>query len=148
MSQDSQPDTEDHIHKVRARLRDITGNLEHRAEVHDASKLTPPEKEGFDALATNVPEYGSEAYREHMRQHQPTIDLHYASNDHHPEHFENRLAGMSLLSLTEMFADWKGASERNPDADFRKSLEYNRERFDIDDQLYSILLNTVEELGW
>ena len=148
MSHDSQPDTLDHIGKVQSRLRQITGNLEQRGRVHDASKLISPEKEGFDALGENVPEYGTEAYREHMRAHKPTIQGHHAANDHHPEYFENRLEGMSLLSLTEMFADWKGANERNPEADFKKPLEYNRERFGISDQLYSILLNTAEELGW
>lgn len=148
MSHDSRPDTLDHIGKVQTRLREMTVRLEERAEVHDASKLTSPEKEGFDSLGHNVPEYGTEAYIEHMRAHKPTIKLHQANNSHHPEHYPNGIDGMSLLDVVEMAADWKGAGERTNKGDIRKSLDISRERFGISDQLYNILLNTIEEMGW
>lgn len=42
--------------------------------------------------------------------------------------------------------DWKAATERHADGDILKSLEINRVRFGISDQLAQILQNTVDEL--
>jgi hypothetical protein len=47
-----------------------------------------------------------------------------------------------------MVADWKAASLRHADGDFAQSLEHNRKRFEISDQLFEILVNTVRELEW
>ena len=56
--------------------------------------------------------------------------------------------GMNLLDIVEMFADWKAATERYNDGDLRKSLEINAKRFKLSPQLYSVLKNTIDELGW
>lgn len=56
--------------------------------------------------------------------------------------------GMSILDLVEMLADWKAAGMRHADGDITKSLEINRKRFGISDQLFMIFQNTVKELGW
>lgn len=42
-----------------------------------------------------------------------------------------------------MFIDWKAATERHADGDIIKSIEINKNRFKISDQLIKILLNTV-----
>jgi len=55
---------------------------------------------------------------------------------------------MSLLDLVEMVADWKAASERTKQGSIAQSLAHNIKRFGIDEQLASILENTVRELGW
>jgi len=47
-----------------------------------------------------------------------------------------------------MLADWKAATERHDDGDLAKSLEIQRERFGISDQLVAILRNTAEHFGW
>lgn len=56
--------------------------------------------------------------------------------------------GMSLLDLLEMLADWKAAGMRHADGDMQQSLEVNRKRFQMSDQLYEIFQNTVKELEW
>lgn len=56
--------------------------------------------------------------------------------------------GMSLFDIVEMLADWKAAGQRHADGDLRKSLEINKARFEISDQLFEILINTARELGW
>lgn len=56
--------------------------------------------------------------------------------------------GMDLLDIFEMLADWKAATYRHRDGDIRVSLEQNRKRFGLSDQLYQILLNTVERMEW
>ena len=73
---------------------------------------------------------------------------HYEINSHHPEHYEEGIDGMTLFDLVEMFCDWKAASLRHSDGNFISSLEYNKKRFNMDDQLYSIFTNTADILQW
>lgn len=150
MSHDSTEDTLDHIGKVQARLYEVTSNLIERGPRHDASKLQEPEKSGYDKLTADLKDivYGSPEYKQALAEAKPVIDHHYAANSHHPEHYENGIAGMSLLDLVEMLCDWKAASERIKQGSIAQSLGHNRQRFQIDDQLAAILENTVKELGW
>lgn len=147
---DSAPDTREHISKVHERIREIRMHLFDRAEAHDRSKLIEPEKSGFDMLTPKLAElvYGSDEYRAALAEAKHVIDHHYAHNSHHPQHYENGIAGMSLLDVVEMLCDWKAASERTKQGSIAASLVENKRRFGIDDQLYSILENTVRELGW
>ena len=150
MPYDSTQDTLDHIGKVQARIHECTNNLIVRAERHDKSKLVEPEKSGFDVMTLKLRDlvYGSDEYRAALEEGKPTIDHHYQVNTHHPEHYENGIAGMSLLDIIEMLSDWKGASERTKQGSIAASLVHNKTRFGIDDQLAAILENTVRELGW
>lgn len=147
---DSTPDTLEHIEKVRWWLFQVCVKLTARAAAHDASKLIEPEKSGFDVLTFKLGGlvYGSEEYKAALVEGKPTIAHHYAVNTHHPEHYENGIAGMSLLDVVEMLADWRAASERTSQGSIAASLVHNKARFGIDDQLYSILVNTVKEMGW
>jgi hypothetical protein len=147
---DSTQDTLDHIAKVKTRIEEITTRLNIRAIWHDRSKLSEPEKSGYDALTIALKDcvYGSDEYRAALAEAKPVIDHHYKANSHHPEHWESGIAGMSLLDLVEMLADWKGASERTKQGSIAASLAHNKERFGIDAQLAHILENTVKELGW
>lgn len=147
---DSTEDTHDHINKVRARVQEVCNNLIVRAVNHDLSKLVEPEKSGFDVLTPKLASltYGSDEYKAALAEGKPTIEHHYAHNSHHPEHYPDGIAGMSLLDLIEMVADWKAASERTKQGSIIESLAVNRMRFTISDQLFAILINTVKELGW
>ena len=149
---DSRPDTEAHIKRVRELIGEACWNLAHRSAEHDRSKLEPPEKEAFDrgTRALKGLTYGSQEYRESFAKHgmKEAVAHHYAHNSHHPEHYPDGIAGLSLLDLIEMVADWKAATERHADGSLPKSLEINKERFGISDQLASILANTVREMGW
>jgi hypothetical protein len=56
---------------------------------------------------------------------------------------------MDLFDLLEMLIDWKAASERMANGgDISKSIELNRERFNISPQVESILRNTAISAGW
>lgn len=150
MSYDSTQDTLEHISKVQARIQIVVNELTIRAAHHDASKLVEPEKPGFDVLTLKLRElvYGSDDYKAALEEGKPTIAHHYAANSHHPEHYENGIAGMSLLDIIEMVCDWKAASERTKQGSIAQSLVHNKTRFSISDQLAAILENTVKELGW
>jgi hypothetical protein len=147
---DSTQDTKNHIYRVRELLHEGAGNLFQRALAHDKSKLESPEKDAFDVLTPRLKDltYGSDEYRACLREMKPALDHHYAANSHHPEYFRLGISGMSLFDVVEMLMDWKAAGERHGDGDIWKSLEINKERFNIDNQTYSILINTAREMGW
>jgi len=154
---DSREDTWAHIHRVKHFMTQATKNLYYRAENHDASKLESPEKEAFDIATPKLAglEYGSEEYRQSLRELGPALQHHFEHNSHHPEHYENGTRGMSLLDLIEMLCDWRAASERTKqraDGDeylkrsFAEGLKHNQERFGYSDELADIIYNTAKEL--
>ena len=76
-------------------------------------------------------EYNSPEYKECMAGLKPAIEHHYQVNSHHPEHYPDGFAGMSLLDRIEMYCDWKAAVKRNKNGDLNKSIEINAKRFNI-----------------
>lgn len=145
---DSTLDTMAHIKRVGELLDDCTSVLDQRALFHDESKLKSPEKEIFDEMTPKLrgSTYGSDEYKEFLKQMKVALDHHYKQNSHHPEHYENGINGMDLFDLIEMLCDWKAATERHADGSLEKSLEINKKRFQIGDQLAEILQNTIK--GW
>lgn len=150
MIYDSTADTQEHINKVQVRIAEVQVLLDDRASAHDRSKLSEPEKSGYDKLTADLKDivYGSPEYKQALADAKPVIDHHYQVNTHHPEHHAQGIAGMSLLDIIEMLCDWKAASERTKQGSIAASLTHNKERFGISDQLAAILENTVRELGW
>lgn len=147
-SYNSEHDTKMHIKTVEKYLCEFVGLILERATLHDKSKLLPPEKEVFDEVTPLLKEltYGSKEYNESLENMKSALKHHYSENRHHPEHFENGIEGMNLVDLIEMICDWKAASERHNDGNVYKSLDINRSRFAIDDQLFLILENTVNDI--
>lgn len=139
-----------HIAAVQARLQTIIHELNIRAAHHDESKLWEPEKSGYDRLTLALTDvaYDTEAYRAALAEAQSAIAHHYQVNRHHPEHFPDGITNMTLIDLIEMLCDWKAASERTQQDSIAKSLTHNQQRFGIDDQLATILANTVQALEW
>ena len=149
MSYDSQADTEEHIAQVGRRLDAIRYRLLSRAAAHDASKLGPNEKPIFDEMTPKLKEltYGTDEYKASLAALGPALKHHYANNSHHPEHYENGIAGMCLLDLVEMYCDWQAATLRTKNGDFAKSIDINATRFSMDPQLVAIFRNTFERHG-
>ena len=149
---DSAPGTLQHIENVAKFINVMIEQLAERAINHDASKLSAHEKHAFDWLTTlkarkDVHEgYWSVEYQKTLDRIAPALRHHYGVNRHHPEHFAEGVNGMNLIDLLEMLCDWADASNRQPDGDLRVSIDVGRRRFGIDDQLASILLNTVDLL--
>lgn len=143
---DSTSDTLLHIKRVSQLLTEAASELIRRANVHDNSKLESPEKELFDEFTPKLKgtTYGSEEYKEYLKELRVALDHHYKNNTHHPEHYENGVNGFDLFDLIEMFFDWKAATERHADGDIMKSIDINQERFNISPQISQIFRNTVE----
>ena len=143
---DSKADTLQHIKRVNELLLTACAELLLRAKKHDSSKLDSPEKELFDLYTPKLKNctYGTDEYKEFLSGLKVALDHHYANNSHHPEHYQNGIEGFNLFDLIEMFFDWKAATERHADGDILKSIEINKDRFEISDQLCNIMRNTVK----
>lgn len=148
--EDSSLATIKHSRRVDELLLQMISEIQARVTKHDASKLSPEEKDVFDEFSPKLKDstYGSEEYWEYLRAMKPALEHHYANNRHHPEHFENGVDGMTLVDLVEMLSDWKAATERHDTGDLEKSLEIQKQRFNLSDQLVAILRNTAVEAGW
>lgn len=135
-----------HIDNVRKFIKFMTDRLTQRGIDHDASKLVSPELEYFaqhtKSLASTS--YDSEEYKQHLEALKPALDHHYSQNSHHPEHYPNGISDMTLIDIVEMICDWKASTLRTSDGNLLKSIERNTERFQIDDQLKQILINTAK----
>lgn len=150
MRYDNTEDTFAHIKRVRELLDVVRNRLHDRGAIHDFSKLGTPEKGAFDEFTPKLKgmTYGSDEYRDCLRELKPALDHHYAANSHHPEHYPNGVDGMSLLDVVEMFCDWKAATERHADGSLERSISVNAERFKLSPQLAAIFENTRNELNW
>lgn len=144
---DSTASTKEHIGVVYQYLLDFAAEMIRRGEVHDASKLLPPEKEAFDRETPLLKSltFGSDDYKASLARLGSALQHHYAHNSHHPEYYDNGIDDMDLFDLVEMFCDWRAAAQRG--ANKTVNLEVCRQRFDISPQLMSIFQNTLDRLA-
>lgn len=139
--------TLEHIETVKYKIGNFIARLHGRSICHDQSKLSGPEEETFEKFTPLLAKstFGSDEYKQFLKDMKPALDHHYANNRHHPEHFENGINGITLVDLVEMFCDWQAAVERHDNGDIFSSIEINAKRFGISDQLKQIFINTVED---
>lgn len=147
---DSTADTLRHSLRVGELMGAPIRELVDRSVHHDLSKTLPPELGVFNEYTPKLREctYGSEEYWGHLKGMNTGLEHHYASNRHHPEHFDQGINDMTLVDLLEMLADWRAATERHAKGDLTASLAIQRDRFGIGDQLLQILANTAGHFGW
>jgi len=147
---DSRPGTLEHIARVAELMDDFAALLRARAQRHDASKLSDPERSVFDEYTPKLKDstYGSDEYKGYLAGMGEGLTSHYAHNRHHPEHFENGVDDMGLVDIIEMLMDWKAATERHDNGDLERSIRLNTDRFSLTPQLARILANTAAESGW
>ena len=147
---DSREDTLEHIRTVQRFLRMAIRDLEHRALMHDDSKLGEPEKSVFDEYTPKLRDstYGSDEYKAFLAGMGAGLAHHYEVNDHHPEHFAHGIKDMDLIQVIEMLADWKAATLRHADGSLARSIAVNHERFGYGIEMHRLLWNTAERLGW
>jgi len=155
--EDQRPKTLEHIAEVHKQINLVIEELIKRAQIHDASKLESPEREIFDEYTPKLKDttYGSDEYKGYLTQMKVALDHHYKANMHHPEHFQPEIDAtyqtspincMNLIDIIEMLCDWYAATKRHIDGDIYKSIDINKKRFGISDQLTQILHNTISVL--
>ena len=147
---DSAVETKEHIFQVLKLLCQVKDELTRREVWHDRSKLESPEKEIFDEFTPKLSAvtYGSDEYKAMLEAMKPAISHHHSSNRHHPEFHKDGIAGMDLIDLIEMVADWKAATLRHNDGDLSRSIDINAKRFNIHPDIVSIIRNTAFNAGW
>lgn len=138
-------DTYKHKQQVNNLMVDIANKLLTRGLNHDNSKLESPE---VDIFAEYTPKlaattYGSDEYKQYLKEMKPALEHHYANNIHHPEHHKRGVADMDLVDLIEMICDWYAASKRHDDGDIYESIKINKRRFGYSEELEGILNRTV-----
>jgi hypothetical protein len=150
MTYDSTADTLRHSLRVGELIGQPIREMIDRSVKHDLSKTEDPELSVFNEFTPKLKDstYGSDEYKGFLAAMGEGLAHHYAANRHHPEHFTDGIDGMTLVDLLEMLADWKAATERHADGSLDKSLDIQRDRFGIGDQLAQILRNTAEHFGW
>lgn len=143
---DSEADTLNHIKRVNELLLFACQDLIKRAMQHDDSKLKSPEKQKFDEMTPKLKglTYGSDEYKKSLDELGVALKHHYENNSHHPEFYENGVNDMDLLDLLEMFFDWCAATERHENGNIYTSITQNQKRFELSDQIVSILQNTAK----
>lgn len=139
-----------HKLSVKIGIQRVIDELHKRAEHHDDDKLEGVVLDSFYDISGKFEhaKFGSKEYDDILEKLKPTLDVHYKINDHHPQHNENGISGMNLMSIVEMLIDWKSASSAYGDNTFEESMLINKKRFEIDEQLYEIMLNTAKSLGY
>lgn len=139
-------ETYKHIDLVTKLLLAMQIEISKRIATHDRSKLESPEVSIFTEFTPKLASvsYGTQEYFERLKQMKPALDSHYAHNRHHPEFFENGVNDMNLIDLLEMMVDWYASCCRHSDGDINRSIEINRSRFGLSDQLTQILKKSVE----
>lgn len=139
-------DTHEHVRKVRGYLNRIAKELMDRGEVHDDSKFQSSERELFIEYTPKLKHvtYDSLEYKEFLKKLDVALKHHYGNNSHHPQHYKNGINDMTLLDILEMFVDWKASSERHLDGNIHTSIEKNKDRFGMTDQLCKIFENTAK----
>ncbi len=134
-----------HILTIRTLLIQCMDELIKRANHHDLSKLSDPEVTLFTEYTPKLKdvEYGSDEYKQFLVELKPALDNHYANNSHHPEFYSDGINGMNLFDLVEMMCDWKASGLRGKNGDLTKSLTLQKDRFNIEPQLFKIMENTI-----
>jgi len=157
-------ETKKHIKEVELLLLRIVSELENRAIAHDLSKFSKYELPIFEKYTSKLRDttYGSDEYKQFLKEMKPALDHHYANNRHHPECFtltvaddfqyhekgkKNTICCMNLIDIVEMLCDWMAATKRHTDGDIMKSIEINQERFGYSDELKQIFINTVSTIN-
>ncbi len=137
---------EQHREKITKAIHQFNQLLASRARLHDQSKLEEPQLSAFAALPRcDAIEYGTDRYLTRLEQLGAALEHHYSLERHHPEHYEDGVAGMTLVDLVEMFIDWQVTWSDHGAGTFSQVIERNRERFSLDTQLTRILHNTAAD---
>lgn len=143
--------TRAHVLRVSELLGVAIADLMRRAFLHDQSKFSDEERETFSSLQgllkadVNTPEYARR-----MALLGAALQHHYRENDHHPEHFPQGVADMTLPAMVEMLCDWRAAwLDRADESSFRDSFRFLiNDRFRVDTTLARVLFRTCEAWGW
>ena len=133
-----------HKKKVKDRMLFLAKEIIKRAEEHDNSKLKAPEINWLIEMDKEPKvEYGTPEYFEKMKRWDKFFKHHYKNNSHHPDHYVQGVYGMTIVDLVEMMCDVVSYIEELHVCQTSKIIKEQKERFDIDEGIAQILINTL-----
>ena len=143
-------DTILHVSEVAENLEAMASQLRQRGLSHDRTKFQALEFDAFVSTREQFKKanYGTQDYQDCVAAVRPAVDNHHENNRHHTDYHKNGINDMTLIDVMEMLADWKAAARRSPDRKFEDTLEYAKNKYAIDDQLFKIIVNTLKSLAW
>lgn len=146
---DCTDDVKEHMMQVGYHITGFIIELENRIHRHDNSKLEEPEKSMYDEYTPRLKEleFGSDEYKASLENMGSALKHHYENNRHHPEHFKNGIDEMNLVDIIEMVCDWIAAAKAKGGNENPIDMDYLSERFHIDAQLRSIIINSLLHEG-
>lgn len=129
-------------------LSRVIEELTRRAVLHDVSKYSDSEFQGFIQSAYYVlGPWGKENIPDEVRKRlRESMTKHHEANDHHPEHFQCGMEDMDLIQLLEMAIDWKSAMIRHGNFDIEENVRVGQTRFGYPDFFAKILVNTLKRI--
>jgi hypothetical protein len=137
----------DHKEKVGKNLLKIQTEIGRRMYSHDNDKIANDTifevYEQYNSKLRNE-KYDSPEFLKYAKIMRPAVQLHTSKNRHHFYDKSNQIKNeeVDLIDLIEVLCDWIGATERNPNIDFKEALEYNFEKYNIPKEWRIIMLNT------
>lgn len=133
-----------HIRCVQNKLFKLITALSIRLQEHDKSKLREPEFSLWKKMDEEPRyQYGSKEYKEKNERYRELFEMHYKTNSHHPEHFQNGISDMTLIDLAEMLCDWISYKDNIRVSEAIEMVEKQSERFGYSDEIKNILINTL-----
>ncbi len=143
-------DTLLHISEVKENLEEFSSELRKRGESHDRTKLQELEFDSFVSTREKFKKanYGSPEYQECIELTKSAVEHHYKNNRHHTAFHADGINDMNLIDIIEMIADWKAAARRSPGKKLIDTLDYSKNKYGIDDQMFKIINNTLKDLKW
>ena len=104
---DSRSDTITHIQTVRKYICKLISAISEFGYKHDKSKLSEPELSVFNKVTPKLAKltYGSDEYKEQLKEMDVALKHHYECNPHHPEHWKNGIKDMDLVCICEMLVN-------------------------------------------
>lgn len=136
-----------HKSRVAFFLREIARRLEKRADIHDDSKFSLGEFEGFSRLDNaRKYEYGSSEYEAIVHDNN-AAQLHVSRNQHHPEYWPGGVDDMNMIDIIEMLCDWEVARQmRDTEENIDKTWQVRKKRFDLSENQLKFLRAIWEKL--
>ena len=134
-----------HKQNVKEKMLFLANEIIKRAETHDDSKLKEPELSWLIEMDKEPEvEYGSPEYFEKQKRWIKFFEHHYANNSHHPKYYKDiGVYGMTIVDLAEMMCDIVSYCKELHVFKADEIVEEQKKRFDIDDNIAQILINTL-----
>lgn len=116
----------------------------HHPEHFNAGRINPSENILIEELIKDFKE--RKAKGQISQSNENALDYLIKLLELRKSEITSSINNMNLIDLLEMLIDWNAATKRHETGNIYKSIEINKTRFSINEQLINVFLNTVQNL--